>query len=61
MCACKVNIKLNGKFYKIATRPTMLYGTKCWAVKNQHIYKIRVVEIRVEMYGKIRFKMRKSA
>ena len=33
----------------------------CWAVKKQHIYKIRVVEIRVEMHGKIRFKMRKSA
>ena len=60
MCDCKIPIKLNGKFYKIAIWPTMLYGTKCWAVKKQHIYKIRVAEIRVEMHEKIRFKMRKS-
>ena len=33
MCDCKIPIKLNGKFYKIAIRPTMLYGTECWAVK----------------------------
>jgi len=25
----------------------MLYITKCWAVKNQHIYKISVAEMRM--------------
>ena len=29
-------------------------------LRNNIFYKIRVVEIRVEMHGKIRFKMRKS-
>ena len=24
----------------------MLYGTKCWVVKKQHIYKMSVVEMR---------------
>lgn len=24
-----------GKFYEIAVRPAMLYGTECWAVKKK--------------------------
>lgn len=34
MCDYKIPIKLNVKFYKIAIRPNMLYGTKCWADKT---------------------------
>ena len=25
----------------------MLYGTKCWVIKKQHIYKMSVVEMRM--------------
>ncbi|KAF3636779.1 hypothetical protein FXO37_25287 [Capsicum annuum] len=31
----------------MAVRPAMLYGAKCWLVKNSHIQKLKVVEIRV--------------
>ncbi|CAN6677616.1 unnamed protein product [Malus baccata var. baccata] len=40
-------LKLKGKFYRTTIRPTMLYGTKCWAVKHQHVYKMGVAEMRM--------------
>ncbi|KAF3652458.1 putative midasin-like isoform X7 [Capsicum annuum] len=39
--------KLKGKFYRVAVRPTMLYGAKCWPVKNSHIQKLKVAEVRM--------------
>ena len=36
----RMPLKLNGNFYKIAIRPAMLYGTKCWVVKHQYIHKM---------------------
>ncbi|KAM2205475.1 hypothetical protein ACFX1S_024966 [Malus domestica] len=30
-------LKLKRKFYRMAIRPVMLYGTECWAVKHQHV------------------------
>lgn len=47
LCDTKVSLKLNGKFYRTTTRPMMLYGTKCWIVKNQHKNKIHVVKMRM--------------
>ena len=38
---------LKGKFYRVAIRPTMLYGTKCWAVKKIFEHKMKVTEIRM--------------
>ena len=35
----RIPIKLKGKFYKTAIRLAILYGTKCWANKKQHIRK----------------------
>ncbi|KAF1898244.1 hypothetical protein Lal_00033010 [Lupinus albus] len=29
----KVSLKLKGMFYYTSIRPTMLYGTECWAIK----------------------------
>ena len=43
----RIPIKLKRKFYKIAIRLAMLYGTECWAVKKQHIHKMSVVEMRM--------------
>ncbi|KAM2891684.1 hypothetical protein COP2_009948 [Malus domestica] len=40
-------LKLKGKFYRTSIRPAMLYGTKCWAVKHQHVHKMDVVEMRM--------------
>ena len=40
-------MRLKGKFYKIAIRPVMLYGTKCWAVKKQYVSKMNIAEMRM--------------
>ena len=31
----------------MAIRPTMLYGTECWAVKKQYVSKRSVAEMRM--------------
>ncbi|RZB42155.1 Ganglioside-induced differentiation-associated protein 2 [Glycine soja] len=56
LCDAKVPIKLNGKFYRTAVRPAILYGTECWAVKSQHENKVGVAEMRMLrwMCGKTR-------
>ncbi|KAH1239249.1 Phospholipid-transporting ATPase 3 [Glycine max] len=56
LCDAKVPIKLKGKFYRTAVRSTILYGTKCWAVKSQHETKVGVAEMRMLrwMCGKTR-------
>lgn len=41
----KVPMKLKGRFYQNVVRPTMLYETKCWMVKNPHENKARVVDM----------------
>jgi hypothetical protein len=32
---------LKEKFYRTIVRSAMLYGTECWAVKNQHQNKVK--------------------
>jgi hypothetical protein len=51
-----VPLKLKGEFYHTAVRLAILYGTYCWAVKNQQENKISVVDIRMLcwMCGKTR-------
>ncbi|XP_028118391.1 uncharacterized protein LOC114315957 [Camellia sinensis] len=45
LCDNRVSTKLKGKFYRTTIRPVILYGTKCWATKKQHVYKMNVVEM----------------
>ncbi|KAF3634332.1 putative defensin-like protein 21-like [Capsicum annuum] len=47
LCDKKVPPKLKGKFYRIAVRTAMLYGAKCWPVKNSHIQKLKVAKMRM--------------
>ncbi|KAF3647730.1 hypothetical protein FXO38_07114 [Capsicum annuum] len=47
LCDKKVPPKLKGKFYRVIVWPAMLYRIECWPVKNSHIQKLKVVEIRV--------------
>ncbi|KAF3666218.1 hypothetical protein FXO37_10691 [Capsicum annuum] len=47
LCDKKVPPKLKGKFYRVAVRPAMLYGAECWPIKNSHIQKMRVAEMRM--------------
>lgn len=61
----KVNLKRKRILFslalleKISGSATIVthYGTKFWAVKKHHIYKMRVVEVGI--YGKIGFEMKK--
>ncbi|KAL6573472.1 hypothetical protein OROHE_001931 [Orobanche hederae] len=39
--------RLKGKFYRTAIMPTLLYGTECWAVKQCHVQKMNVAEMRM--------------
>ncbi|XP_070018008.1 uncharacterized protein [Nicotiana sylvestris] len=43
----KVPPILKGKFYRAVVRPAMMYGAECWSVKNSHIQKVKVAEMRM--------------
>nr|XP_033510858.1 uncharacterized protein LOC117275662 [Nicotiana tomentosiformis] len=47
LCDKNVPPKLKGQFYKAAIRLGMLYGAECWPVKNSHIQKMNVTEMRI--------------
>lgn len=47
LCNKNVLPRLKGKFYRMVARPTLLYGTECWPVKNTHIQKMKVEEMRI--------------
>jgi len=35
LCDKKIPMRLKGKFYKNVVRPTILYGSKCWAADKK--------------------------
>ncbi|KAG5630524.1 hypothetical protein H5410_002241 [Solanum commersonii] len=39
--------RLKGKFYRVVVRLILSYGTKCWPIKNVHVQKMNVVEMRM--------------
>ncbi|KAL3327411.1 hypothetical protein AABB24_035204, partial [Solanum stoloniferum] len=47
LCDKKIPPKLKGKFYRVVVRPAMLYGAECWPVKNAHVHKMHVAEMRM--------------
>nr|XP_016501018.1 PREDICTED: uncharacterized protein LOC107819426 [Nicotiana tabacum] len=47
LCDKKVPSILKGTFYRVVVRPAMLYGVECWPVKNSHIQKMKVAEMRM--------------
>ncbi|XP_070013898.1 uncharacterized protein [Nicotiana sylvestris] len=47
LCDRNVPLRLKGKFYRVVVRLAMLYGAKCWPVKNSHKQKMRVAEMRM--------------
>jgi hypothetical protein len=47
LCDPRVSLKLKGKFYRIAIRPTMLYGAECWSTKRRHVQQLSVAEMRM--------------
>ncbi|KAG5613703.1 hypothetical protein H5410_013527, partial [Solanum commersonii] len=46
-CDKKIPPRLKGKFYRVVVRPTLLYGTECWPLKNAHVQKMHVAEMRM--------------
>ncbi|KAL6534459.1 hypothetical protein OROHE_013384 [Orobanche hederae] len=47
LCDLGMPQRLKGKFYRTAIRPALLYGTECWAVKQCHVQKMNVAEMRM--------------
>uniref|UniRef100_A0A1S4CVR1 Uncharacterized protein n=1 Tax=Nicotiana tabacum TaxID=4097 RepID=A0A1S4CVR1_TOBAC len=47
LCDKNVPLRLKGKFYRVVVQPAMLYGAECWPVKNSHLQKMRVAEMRM--------------
>ena len=47
LCDRRVPNKLKENFYRVTIRQTMLYGTKFWVTKNQHVTKLSVAEMRI--------------
>ncbi|KAD3640381.1 hypothetical protein E3N88_29604 [Mikania micrantha] len=39
--------KLKGKFYRVAIRPAMMYGTDCWPIKKNQARKLETAEMRM--------------
>ncbi|GKB34537.1 ataxia telangiectasia mutated family protein [Tanacetum coccineum] len=42
-----VPLKLKGKFYRVATRPAMMYGSECWPLTKVQANRMEVAEIRM--------------
>ncbi|CAH9056356.1 unnamed protein product [Cuscuta europaea] len=47
LCDRGMPTKLKGKFYRTAIRSALMYGVECWAVKQCHIQKMSVTEMRM--------------
>ena len=47
LCDKKFPSRLKGKFYRVAIRPTLLYGTECWPVKKVFEQRMEVIEMRM--------------
>ncbi|XP_070054044.1 uncharacterized protein [Nicotiana tomentosiformis] len=59
LCDKKVPPILKGKFYRAVVRLAMLYGAECWPVKNSHIKKMKVAEMRMLIWMRGNTKMDK--
>ena len=47
LCDLKIPPKLKGKFYRVAIRSALLYGSECWPIKKEHERKLEVTEMRM--------------
>nr|XP_043637945.1 uncharacterized protein LOC122608942 [Erigeron canadensis] len=47
MCDKRIPLKLKGKFYRVAIRPTMLYGSECWPMTKAQASRVEVAEMRM--------------
>ncbi|GJZ32501.1 hypothetical protein Tco_0577937 [Tanacetum coccineum] len=47
LCDKKAPFKLKGRFYRVAIRPCILYGSECWTITKAQANKVEVVELRM--------------
>lgn len=47
LCDRNIPLKLKGKFYKVAIRPAMLYGSECWPISKALANRVEVGELRM--------------
>ncbi|GJZ77843.1 retrovirus-related pol polyprotein LINE-1 [Tanacetum coccineum] len=47
LCDRKVPLKLKGKFYRVAIRPALLYGSVCWPITKALANMVEVAELRM--------------
>ena len=47
LCDKKFPSRLKGKFYRVAIRPVLLYGTECWPVKKVFEQSMDITEMRM--------------
>ena len=47
ICDRNIPTKLKDKVYKTATKPAMVYGAECWAVRKKEERKLHITEMRM--------------
>ncbi|GJU07795.1 hypothetical protein Tco_1124225 [Tanacetum coccineum] len=47
LCDRNIPLKLKGKFYRVAIRPSMLYGSECWPITKVLANGMEVAELRI--------------
>ncbi|GKA80973.1 retrovirus-related pol polyprotein LINE-1 [Tanacetum coccineum] len=59
LCDRNVPIKLKGKFYRVAIRPSILYGSECWPIMKTLANRMEVTKLRMLRWtcGKIMLDM----
>nr|GEU61015.1 cleavage/polyadenylation specificity factor, 25kDa subunit [Tanacetum cinerariifolium] len=47
LCDRRIPLNLKGKFYRVAIRPAMLYGSECWPIMKALSNNVEVAELRM--------------
>ncbi|XP_063937419.1 uncharacterized protein LOC108194424 [Daucus carota subsp. sativus] len=47
LCDGSVPLKLKGKFYRVAIRPSLLYGSECWPLRKAQERRLEAAELRM--------------
>ncbi|GJS28790.1 hypothetical protein Tco_0489410 [Tanacetum coccineum] len=47
LCDKRIPLKLKGKFYRVAIRTEMLYGSECWPITKAQASRVEVAELRM--------------
>ncbi|GJS04988.1 hypothetical protein Tco_0321496 [Tanacetum coccineum] len=47
LCDRRIPLKLKGKFYRVAIKPAMLYGSECWPITKAQENRVEVAKLRM--------------